>query len=456
LVTNLVEHEIVFGLENMGMTPGRMRQTLAEVSALLHCTHLLARRPYELSGGEQQRVAVAAAVAMARQALILDEPTSQLDPLAAAALFQVLQKLHQELGLTIVLVEQHLDLCFGMAERVILMEKGRVVAGGKPRDFARAVGGQEQRSVFLPPVTRLFAESGYEQLPLTVVEGRRILAELPLGEASCKRKFPEKKRPASLQLDQVYYSYAEGKCALRGVSLLAYPGELLCVLGENGAGKSTLLKAILQACRPQRGGIYWKGRRMEKLTEAERRQIVGYLSQNPNDHLVNETVEGELRFTLEQQGCRESARVDAVLRELGLEALRARNPRQLSAGERQRVALASVLVAEPELLLVDEPTRGLDPLAKKQLGRSIQGYQKAGRTVVLITQDMDFAAEFADQVLLLFRGEVVACGTPEETLCGGLFYVSSMSKLWGKRLEGLRTLEDARYYLRGDRCNPPC
>lgn len=424
LLTHTVENEIVFGLENLGTPVPEMRRVLAEVGGFFHLTSLLDHNPQELSGGEQQRVAVASMVAMAGNVLILDEPTSQLDPVAAGELFRILRDLNRELGLTVILVEQRLGECFPLADRVLLVEGGRVPVDEEPEAFVNAVRDDEDRSAFLPEVTRLFLDDGVENPPLTVGSARRRRDELREPGAAAEDDGPaESKAAPFLRVESVAAAYELGVDVLRDVSLEVASGEIHALLGENGAGKSTLLTVILDPARARRGTVRIGEREAgRKIPHRDWMQGIGYLSQRAEDHLVHESVEEELAFTLRRHGREFGEEAEDLLERLRLADLRERSPRELSAGERQRVALASVVVAEPELLLVDEPTRGLDPQAKEEMAIFFREFARDGGSVLLVTQDVEFAAAVADRVSILFRGEVAVSGTPGDVFEDGLLW----------------------------------
>lgn len=458
LVATGVEAELAFGLENLGLPPEEIGRRLAEVMTFLNLTGVRYADTARLSGGQKQRVALAAVLAMQPKVLILDEPTSQLDPVAAEELLGFLKRLNEDTGLTVILVEQRLERCFHLVNRVLYLENGRIVFDGSPGETARWVTGKGLP--FVPPVARFWAMAGFSPVPVTVKEGRdilrRILPARQNGEVSrthpptAKANRAAKKAPGKTPkveseeiltaLERVWFVYPDGTEALRDVKLTVAPGEFLAILGPNGAGKSTLLRVIAGLLKPGRG-------RVTGLNNGEKTgpkaMNVAYLSQNPNDYLLRDTVEEELLFTLRNFRLPDDGVVDRVLAELRLEPYRRAHPRDLSGGERQRVALASMLVAGPGLLLLDEPTRGMDYRLKSDLGQMLRRRAAEGAGVVLVTHDVEFVAQYATRAALLFDGRIVRSGPVSTVLSDSLFYSTQIDKLSKGFAQGLLTPEDA-------------
>lgn len=457
LVMTSVEAEIAFGLENLGLPQREMFRRVAEVMSFLNFNSLREEFLANLSGGQKQKVALASVLAMQPRVLILDEPTSQLDPVAADEFLYLIERLNQEMGFTVVLIEQRLERCFHMADRLVVMDRGRIQRVGPVDEVARW---QVRHSYhFLPPVARLFASISHETIPLTVKEGRKevrkclqdclpdssaagspeaFIANGTTGEKTC----PDKQNQI-LAVRDLWFTYPNGREALKGINLSVKRGEFLAIIGENAAGKSTLLKQIAGILQPGRGQVTVCGTDTRKVKLSDMAGKVGYLSQNPNDYLFEDTVEEELMATLSNLGKSDQSLVEKMLSKLQLTGLRKANPRNLSGGERQRVALAAVLVAGPELLLLDEPTRGIDCVLKRELGQLLRELQEKGVTIILVTHDVEFAAEYAGQVVIMFDGRIAASGSKYEVLRDSVFYAPQIARLFGDMAEGVLTVEDA-------------
>ncbi|WP_242843530.1 ABC transporter ATP-binding protein [Thermincola ferriacetica] len=459
LVMTSVEAEIAFGLENLSLPQDEMFRRVAEVMSFLDLSAVKDEFTGNLSGGQKQRLALASVLAMQPKVLILDEPTSQLDPVAAEELLNLVKRLNEEMGLTIILIEQRLERCFHVADRLIIMECGEILKGGPADEVARW---EVEKSIpFIPPVAKFFASLGASTIPLTVKEGRKALkpyysmpgaranrtasAPLPNKRDLKVRSKPgqENRENTMVELKNVWFTYPGGREALRNVNCRIEQKEFVVILGENAAGKSTLLKHVAGLLKPGRGSVSVMGRETGKTPLAELARYVGYLSQNPNDYLFQDTVEEELLFTLKNFGLSDFGRIENLLDKLNLSHYRTANPRDLSSGERQRVALAAVLASRPLLLLLDEPTRGIDYRLKNELGDLLSELREEGITIIMVTHDIEFAAEYADRVILMFDGRVVNTGSKREVLGGSVFYSPQMSRLFRGTVDGILTVAEA-------------
>jgi len=478
LVMTGVEAEIAFGLENLGLPPKEMFRRVAEVISFLGLTNLRQEFTANLSGGEKQKLALAAVLAMQPQVLICDEPTSQLDPVAAEDFLNLVKRLNEEMGFTIVLIEQRLERCFHLADRVVLMEGGRIVQDGSPEQVARWAGKKE--IPFIPPVARFFSLLGHAFIPVTVKEGRKYLKlslEAGFASSGAKLAVQEKEKqsagspkvreqeqdeemlpgaelavnreePPLVEVKNLWFSYPDHKEAVQDISFQIKAGEFVVILGENGAGKSTLLKIMTGLLRPGRGKVFLSGHDIGKNNDRRATRLVAYLSQNPNDYLFQDTVEDELLFTLKNFDLGDDGIVDELLEMLHIDCYRRTNPRDLSSGERLRVALAAVLVTRPKLILLDEPTRGIDYRLKDELGVFLRGQVKKGASVVLVTHDVEFAAENASRVIMMFAGRIVSDGKKDEILERSIFYSTQIGKLWRGFGGGILTVNDALEWIR--------
>lgn len=451
LVMTGVEGEVAFGLENLGLPQAEMFRRVAEVLGFFGLTQLKTEFTASLSGGQKQKLALASVLAMQPHLLILDEPTSQLDPAASEELFNLVRQLNEEMNLTIVLVEQRLERCFHLADRVVVMEGGQIVQESPPGESA--VWQVKNRLPYIPPVAGFFACTGLSGVPLTVKEGRKLLSKYVLSRdqsAGQNLVLPQPVRAASKERDTpivevkgLWFTYPDGREALRGIDLHIGAGEFVALMGENASGKTTLLKQLAGLLKPWRGRVLVAGLDTRKVAPCQLARVVGYLSQNPNDYLFRDTVEEELGFTLSNLGLPGDGRIDEMLERMKLKRCREFNPRDLSSGERQRVALASVMAAGPQLLLLDEPTRGIDYGLKAGLGSLLQEVAAEGTAVFLVTHDVEFAAEYAGRVVMLFDGKVACDGPKHEVLSSSIFYSPQMSRLFRGVNSGVLSLREA-------------
>jgi len=446
IVSTTVAAEIELPLEMRGDPPASRARAVEEVALALAIPHLLSRTVDTLSGGELQRVALAAALVTRPELVLLDEPTSQLDPVAGDELIWLLRRLNEEWGVSILLAEHRLERCLAAADRVIAMDSGRVSFDGVPRDFL--AWAQQADAALETPAARLFSLAGIEPLPVGVRDARQILsspqtqlgrgvggwggprrsgvrfspqppsrtaATFP-GEKPSKRGTPPTPHPSAAAAIRDLWvelnSGDAGRDVLKGIDLTVERGETVALMGRNGAGKSTLLRTLAGLAEPVRG-------------KAEAPSKIALLSQNPSDYLVRERVGDELPG---DGGL-------IALKTVGLEHAIDADPRDLSGGERQRLALAIALAgrmegdALPGLIALDEPTRGMDRARRSDLVELIEGLAGRGAGVVVATHDVEFAASFAQRVVLLGDGVVIADDSAAEILSGGWYFATEVARI---------------------------
>ncbi|HUS14611.1 MAG TPA: ATP-binding cassette domain-containing protein [Chloroflexia bacterium] len=435
MVADTVEDELAFAMENAGLPPALMRKRIEEVLDQLSIVHLRARRMSSLSGGERQRVAIGAVLTLQPRVLVLDEPTSQLDPQAAEEVLDTLVRLNHDLGLTIVLSEHRLERVVQHADHMAYL-----AAGGAPLVQGRPAEVLAQMPL-APPLAQVARALGWDPVPVSLKEARRHLAadprfSVPRPPADPSLAAPPEPRranrsaPPVLSVQRAGFAYG-GHEALRDLSLEVRSGEVLALMGRNGAGKTTLLKLMVGLLQPTAGRVLLGDVDTRRLPlEAIVRQV-GYVPQRPDVLLFADTVREELAFTRRNHGLPpEGPAVDALIAQLQLAAYLDRDSKDLSVGERQRVALAAILAAEPAVLLLDEPTRGMDYRQKAALSGVLRDLAAAGRAVVLATHDVELAAGLADRVALLGEGQVVVEGRAREVMAGSLVFASQVSKLF--------------------------
>jgi energy-coupling factor transport system ATP-binding protein len=432
-VVDTVEDELAFAMENFALPPATMRKRVEEVLDLLGIAALRDRRISTLSGGEKQRVAIAAVLALQPEVLVLDEPTSQLDPQAAEEVLLALRQLNEDLGLTVILSEHRLERVVQYADRVLYLP----ALGARPvLDEPRAVMAQLPH---VPPLIELGRRLGWEPLPLTIKEGRvfaRQMAAKEQGrkEAGEKGSRGEREQGSAfaplLIVRDLHFAY-DGRPALRGINLEVRPAEFITLMGRNGSGKSTLLKQIVGLLRPDEGKVTVAGLDTARAGQEEIIRHVGYVPQHPAALLFSETLAAELAFTRKSHDLPADPAADrSLLDRLGLAALADRDPRDLSSGEQQRAALAAILVAGPQIILLDEPTRGLDYEQKHSLANLLAEFKGEGRTIIMATHDVELAAACADRVVLLGEGQVVVDGPARQVMSDSQVFSSQINKLF--------------------------
>ena len=453
IVTDKVWHELAFGLESLGLNNLTIKRRVAEMASFFGIQTWFRKNVSELSGGQKQLLNLASIMAMKPKLLVLDEPTSQLDPIAASEFLATLKKINTELGTTILISEHRLEELFPLADRILVMDSGRLVIDDDPRTAARRMSGGECADMFygLPSVVKIACSNGLQDdCPLTVREGRLWLEERlgePVAEYSEEKhrsflpktgfKGREKhtETPA-VSIKEVWFRYdRSGADILRGVNLEVKQGEFCAILGGNGVGKTTTLKVLTKSVKADRGSIEIGGRKLEKLSDKELfHHGLSFMPQNPQALFTEITVHEELLEALCHEKLSETEKdrlVGGMLRQMELSHLKEAHPYDLSGGEQQRLALGKLLLLEPKILLLDEPTKGLDPFFKRTLAEIFRRLCAQGVTILMVTHDIEFCATYADRCALFFDGEIVSCDTPKAFFAGNNFYTTSANRLAG-------------------------
>lgn len=438
LVTDKVWHELAFGLESLGYDTPTIRRRVAEMASFFGIQTWFYKNVAELSGGQKQLLNLASVMAMQPSVLILDEPTSQLDPIAAADFLATLGKINRELGTTILLTEHRLEEAFPLAGRVAVLDRGRLLCTGTPSQVGAALK-DAGHAMFqaMPAPMRIWAAVGDSSpCPVTVREGRdwlgRFAAAHPLGELPEGRRhaYPPE---AAVTARDLWFKYEKDlPDVVKGLSLTVRRGEFLALLGGNGTGKTTSLKLLSGLLQPCRGELETVGR-------------LGVLPQNPQALFVKKTVREDLFELLKGRSLSRAAQEEQVARAVTLcrlEELLDRHPYDLSGGEQQRAALAKILLLEPDVLLLDEPTKGLDAGFKQALAEILQRLLRRGVAVLMVSHDIEFCARYAHRCALFFDGTIVTEGPPRAFFSGNSFYTTAANRMARARLPGAVTAEE--------------
>lgn len=443
IVTDKVWHELAFGLESLGYDNNSIKVRVAEIANYFGIQTWFRKDINELSGGQKQLLNLASIMAMQPKLLILDEPTSQLDPIAASDFLRTIQKLNNELGTTIIISEHRLEEVFSMADKVIVMEKGKIIKYDTPKnvgDFLSKIDKKHEMYYGLPSVMKIYSElNSFGECPLNIKEGRLWLEKiLPNEEKTVEKKSikpkKRKKEKGFIHIEDIYFRYSKKSMdIIKSLSLDINEGEWYCLLGGNGVGKSTTLKVLSQINKPYRGKVLIDGLDIFKCNAKEfNKKNIVMLPQNPQSLFTEITVEEELfeaLFYIKINDEEKKIKVNNVLKLLELDELRQSNPYDLSGGEQQRLALGKILLLEPKILLLDEPTKGLDPFLKKNLGDLMKKLQEEGITIFMVSHDIEFCAEYADRCGLFFDGNIVAEDRTKEFFSGNSFYTTAANKL---------------------------
>ncbi len=437
IVTDTVAHELAFGLENIGIERREIRRRVGEMASYFGIRGIFLQSTDELSGGQKQLLNLASVTAMQPSLLLLDEPTSRLDPIAADEFIRTLQKLNDDFGLTVIIAEHRLDAIIPIANRVLLMQDGKLIINTSPRNISAellSVSAQHPMLEAMPAAVRISgALSGSHQCALNVKECKKMLLQKYAGAnieyTHGKRTGSDKK---AIQIKNVWFRYGKNEPdVLRGLSLDVYDGEWVFVLGGNGAGKSTLFSLIAGLQKTCDGKISINNVDIKKYKDGSLyRGCLSMLPQEPKTLFVTDKVIDDMLHALSAVGiCDDEAKTKAngIAKELGIIHLLQKHPYDLSGGELQKCAIALILLKSPKILLLDEPTKGLDAAAKRVLGEMLLSLKARGITLLAVTHDLDFAAEYGDRCALLFDGEITSDDEPHIFFAHNAFYTTAAS-----------------------------
>ena len=478
IVTDKVWHELAFGLESLGYDTPTIRLRVAEMASYFGIHSWFLKNVSELSGGQKQLLNLASVMAMHPKLLILDEPTSQLDPIAASDFLETVRKINRDIGTTVILTEHRLEDVIPWADKVYVMDKGRMIADGTPNEIGeqlRTMG--HDMFLSMPAPMQIYAGTNSSlRCPLTVSQGRRWLSEeletkgIKLKkernqeETSKKKnsifeklaglkKEPEKEIP-EIRIKDVWFRYERDlPDVVKGLSLDIKKGEIFAVVGGNGTGKSTAMSLIARIRFPYRGKIYLEGKEIGKYSDDELYHgFLGVMPQNPQSLFVKKTVREDLYEVIDGKRERKSEAypiemkkkdaVEGIVSLTRLEGLLERHPYDLSGGEQQRLALAKVLLLRPKILLMDEPTKGIDNHYKKELGEILRKLSEHGVTILMISHDVEFCAQYADRTGLFFQGNVVTSEESKKFFAGNNFYTTAANRMARNYFPNAVTVED--------------
>ena len=438
IVTDTVWHELAFGLENLGEPTQVIRRRVAEMASYFGIEAWFYKKTTELSGGQKQLLNLASVMAMQPEILLLDEPTAQLDPIAAADFIGTVKKLNRELGLTVLMVEHRLEEVFPLADRVLIMQNGKLCFDAPPQnagEFFESYPNHPMRAS-LPCAMRIFSALGEKgESPLTVRQGRRFISENYKNDINTLEiTRQEQNSETLLELKELWFRYKkELPDVLKGVSLKIKKAEHFCILGGNGAGKSTMLSVAAGLLKPYRGKVILNGKPIERLSKSELyKKNIALLPQDPKSVFTENSLLEDMRAfgkTMEISENELNGRISEITEMLGLGQLLDSHPLDMSGGEQQKAALAKLLLSEPQVLLLDEPTKGIDAFSKQTLIDIIIGLKKKGVTVVTVTHDVEFAAAAADRCGMFFSGELMSVDAPESFFAENSFYTTAANRI---------------------------
>ncbi len=421
IVTDKVYSELAFGLENLGVKKSVIRAKVAEMSSYFGLGDMFERDTNSLSGGEKQMLNLASVMVMNPEVVLLDEPTSMLDPIFAVDFINALKRINEDFGTTIIIAEHHLSEVYRLADKVLYLENGAVSALNSPKEISEELKRKEIEKT-LPVPVRLYnvLNINDKECPLTVKEGREIVEKLDINAIVLDNKKTDKNE--ILSAENLFFRYEKhGKDIIKNCSLSINKGEFYALLGENGSGKTTLLNILNGSLKPYRGKV-------------KRNSEIGYLPQNPKSVFVKDTLEDDLKLV--------NNSFSELISEFDLEKYLKSHPYDLSGGEIQRAAICKIMLTKSDIILLDEPTKGLDNSAKIKLGEFLRSLCEKGLTVVTVSHDIEFTAEFADRCGLLFNGEITSESSAREFFANNIFYTTSASKMTKGIIDNIITFDD--------------
>lgn len=437
IVTDKVWHELAFGLESLGFDNKDIRLKVAEMASYFGIHNWFNKKTSDLSGGQKQLLNLASTMVMQPAVLILDEPTSQLDPIAASDFINTLKQINKDLGVTVIITEHRLEEIIPVSDRLAVLDNGKLIALDRPELIGKQLyelGHPMFKS--MPTASQIYGLLGYKgEFPLTVNQGRLFVEnKLKNKNILSKKKVTraELDKEIILEAEELWFRYdKKSKDILKNLSLKVRKGQILSILGGNGTGKSTLLKLMAGLEKPYRGRIMLRGKNINKISYEDRyKENLGVLPQDPQSLFVKEVVEEDL-YEMFPKKLRTNSkdRIEEVLKLVELENLRHMHPYDLSGGEQQRLALAKILLLEPDILLLDEPTKGMDNFFKDKFAQILNKLKKQGKTIVIISHDIEFCARYSDRSAMLFNGQIITENTTRDFFAGNSFYTTSANKI---------------------------
>ena len=461
IVTDKVWHELAFGLENMGLDTQSIRLRVAEMASFFGIQGWFRKNVNDLSGGQKQLLNLASIMAMQPKILILDEPTSQLDPIAAKDFIDTLVRINKELSTTIIMTEHNLEDIYSVCDKVIVMEDGKVICNDTNYKVADILSGDKNHKMFksLPTPSKIYNQlngylEGANKSPLTVKDCRQWLNDsmdevtiTKLDDTETEINISKKDREIAIELKDVYFQYNKiSEPTIRDLSFKVYKGEIYSILGGNGTGKSTTLSLVARQRKPQRGKIFINNIEMKKYNNKSLYENnLALLPQNPQSLFVFETVREDLEEVLILQNKDRKyidKEVKRVSKLLDIEHLLEHHPYDLSGGELQRAGMAKVMLLNPKIILLDEPTKGLDAYCKEEIGKMLMKLRDMGVTIVVVSHDIEFSARYSDRCAMFFDGSIVSEGTPKEFFLGNNFYTTVSNRIARNIFEDTLIYED--------------
>lgn len=443
IVTDKVWHELAFGLENLGYQTDEIRARVAEMASFFGIQNWFHKEVTELSGGQKQLLNLAAVMVMQPDVLILDEPTAQLDPITAVNFLETVAKINRELGTTVILTEHRLEEVFPMSDRIVVMENGEIIADGIPKNIGEMLKDNPMFAALPTPMQVYHSAERVGECPVTIREGRMWLENIEIKNTEIKKELKTSDK-VLIELKDIWFRYEkDAPDIVKGLSTKIHEGEIYAIVGGNGTGKTTALLVIGGLLRPYRGKVLYNSKNIAKASEY--RKSVGILPQDPQSLFSQSTALAEL-----EEMCEGENAIKKVAEKCDIAHVLNSHPYDLSGGEQQRLALAKILLLNPKILLLDEPTKGFDSHFKKQFARILSGLKEKGVTIIMVSHDIEFCAKYADRCAMFFDGSITSEDSSREFFAGKSFYTTAANRMARNILPGAVLAEDIINALKED------
>lgn len=435
IVMDTVMDELLFGLENMGFTTAEMRKKVAEMVHFFDLGPLLTKKTEELSGGQKQLINLASVLLLDPDVLLLDEPTGQLDPIAAKEFISTLARLNDEFGITVIIAEHRLEELFSIADKVMVLDQGNLIHFGETKHIVGKLANDHLLKSYLPKTAQLYLtyrdNMNEEEIPLSVKEAKQWLEQQTILESGSQVEMVQRKNNNILELKEIDYQYDPySPMVLNNLSISFRESEIHAILGANGTGKSTLLKVMNGILKPQHGNMKVDGKKQKRMDP----RLMGYLPQNPELFFLQDSLWEEYMMitkTFEIPHAKEY--ITQLLQRFDLEPFKHRHPYDLSGGQLQKAALIGTLLLNPRILLIDEPTKGLDPDSKAQLEQLLRELVEIdGMTIIMVTHDVEFASVAANRCSMIFQGQITITEDTRAFFQGNMYYTTVMNRITRK------------------------
>ena len=422
IVTDKVWHELAFGLENLGIKTPEIRARVAETASFFGIQNWFNKDVTELSGGQKQLLNLASVMVMQPDVIVLDEPTAQLDPITAVNFLETVSKINRELGTTVILTEHRLEEVFPMSDRIIVMEDGKIIADDTPDRIGEILKENPMYYALPTPVRVFYVVNESGKCPVTIRDGRNWLERKNVKDIKTD-DVKEQKNDICIELRDLWFRYErESPDILKGLDGKIYKGEFYAIVGGNGTGKTTALSVIGGLLKPYAGKILYNGKNIKRISDYGNK--IAMLPQDPQTLFSKTTALAEL-----EEMTNDEVQINSIAEKCNIEDILKKHPYDLSGGEQQRLALAKILLLKPEILLLDEPTKGLDNHFKKQLADILNVLISEGKTVIAVSHDIEFCAKYANRCAMFFDGIITSEGIAREFFAGKSFYTTAANRM---------------------------